>query len=326
MRWPILALAFGLAACASTVASPPVVMDGNSKLVSDRAEVEAAQRTLQAERRAGEDALELASKTKAGEPRQEAFEDLTRRFEAKEDAALQPLADRGNSEAQYRLSLRLRDAGAVDDVRRWFDLVNAAARSGHPEAELELNRWYWHQRDGGSIEDVQRNRTRSMAYAERAADEGAMFGIRRIAVYISGAVHQYPPNLDLARRLLELCAETDDQGCQEALVGGPYSYAISPARSYFWLHRLANRQPERYSQSLKAAYERLPTDEKNYLSAQAAAWHPTPWMLLKARWDGLRNEVLAYGATSVGPDAPCTTATPWCRGKLLKTMGDGAAK
>lgn len=319
MRVLAVVVAMVLTGCASAPTGHRAGPKRHVDLAADKAEVEAVQQRLRVERRASEDALEAAARAMTADQHEGAFDELTLKYDAKEQAALQPLANRGNSEALFQLSLRLRDATGAEDVGRWFELVNAAAAQGHRDAELELNRWYWHQRGSGSLQDVQRNRFISMEYADRAAGAGGMFAIRRLAIYVSGSVHQYPPNLELAWRLLELCAETDDQQCQELLVGqGPYDDAHSPARTYFWLHRLADRQPGRFSEPREAAFHRLSEDEKASLPALAALWRPTSWRSLRPQWRDIREKIMAYGETSVGPDVSCSTATPWCRGRLLK--------
>lgn len=300
-RWtPIALLAVLLAGCASVrpAASPP---SASQILAQQKAEVATVLAPLATERTAQERAAE--GKDEA------AFDAMFAGQDRAEQAALEPLAARGNAEAMHRLAKRLRDSDAAADIRRWLDLETAAARRGHPDAHDELARWYWHQRGDGTIEDVQRNRARALDHAGQAAAGGQTHSISRIAIYVAGNVHQYPANPGLARELLALCARTGHQLCLEQLgLPASYDYGAAPTERRLWLTRLAVRQPDRFGRVAGAL-----TDEEQ---AQAAGWTPTPWTALGREWTEIRQRILAHGATSVGPDAPCTTMTPWCRGAL----------
>lgn len=46
---------------------------------------------------------------------------------------------------------------------------------------------------------------------------------------------------------------------------------------------------------------------------------PDGWPALAPAWREIRREILAQGATSVGAETACTTATPWCLGALAGT-------
>jgi len=290
----LIALAVLLVAgCASVEPTAPPA-SASDALARQKAEVISVLAPLAAQRTAREQAL-------AGQD-DAAFDAMFAAQDRAEQAALEPLAARGNAEAMHRLATRLRDSDAPGDIRRWLDLETAAAQQGHPTAHDELARWYWHQRGDGSIGDVQRNRAIALDHAGQAAAGGQKHSIGRIAVYIAGNVHQYPANPGLAREVLVVCARAGHPLCQEQLaLPGPYDYALSTEERRLWLSRVAARQPGRFGETY---------DEQ-------AAWQAAAWMALTPEWAELRRRILDHGATSVGPDAPCTTMTPWCRGALI---------
>ncbi len=229
---------------------------------------------------------------------------------------LDPLAARGNREAMIRLASDLRDASSPDDAARWLDLVTRASQLGDPQAHDELVRWYWHQKGDGSIEQVQANRAIALAFAGKAAEAGNMRSIGRVATYIAGDVHQYPANLPLARRLMELCARTDTSFCQEVLAGGSsYDYGQSPTEVHLWLSRLAARAPLRFAPRRDLAWSRLTVEERVAAERIEEAWRPAPWSGLRREWDGMQEEILRHGETSTGVLEDCTTQKPWCRGR-----------
>lgn len=314
MRTLLLAGLSVLGACASAPLGTPAPEIGTGTLAAQIARVESAMKPLAAERTAREVSLGRAG-SGVGD---DGWEEALQGFEARERAILEPLAAEGNAEASYRLATRLRDSDAPQDVRRWFALTNEASRMGHPQAHQELVRWYWHQRGDGSIEDVQANRATAMDYADKAAAQGVFFSIARIAVYIAGDVHQYPANPALARRLLELCAQTGASQCQEELVArSPYDYRLTPAEAYHWLFQLAARSPARFNRARDLAYDQLSPGDQAIAKEAANRWRPASWSDLRPQWLRIRSEILSFGQRSVGSDAPCMTARPWCRGAFI---------
>lgn len=271
-----LLIAAALAGCV-TVGAPD--------LSAQRREVSLALSALRPERATREQAFEASQVGASAEARDQATDAFLAEFAAKERAVLEPLAAAGNAEAMYRLSVQLRDGDTGDEVRRWYALARRAADAGHPGAEDELVRWYWHQRGDGSIAAVQANRALALDHADRAAGHGGGFALARVAVYISGDVHQYPANKALARRLLELCVRSGDRVCLEALTSTrPYDYGVAP-------------------------------EDAARAREQAAA--PVTWAELRPEWLAIRSAILAHGRSSVGRDTDCITSTPWCRGAFL---------
>lgn len=55
------------------------------------------------------------------------------------------------------------------------------------------------------------------------------------------------------------------------------------------------------------------------LAAEVArlAGAKAPWSASAGEWRRLRAEILARGATSLGPDGSCSTSKPWCRGRFV---------
>jgi hypothetical protein len=286
-------------------------------LVAQKEEVREALRRLDDEQTAREAPLH-ASASGNDEDRQRAFDSLVENFQSKERRILEPLAAGGNAEAQYRLSMRMRDADSPDEVRRWFELLTSASALGHPQADEELVRWYWHQQGDGSIQQVQANRARAFAHAERAVDQGHMLSLVRIATYVVGDVHQYPANPGLARRLYVLCARADYDPCQERLVGS--ASGLSATESYVWLARLAAKRPASYAAAAERAFARVAPEEQAAAKAQAERWRPATWPALKGEWEQVRRDILAFGETSIGQDVPCTTMAPWCRGAFVRDI------
>lgn len=299
---PALIAAIALVAAGCATKGPPAPSaSAPAILAQQKAEVAAVLGPLAAERTAQERA--------AADQDEAAFDAMFAGQDRAEQAALEPLAARGNAEAMHRLAKRLRDSDVASDVRRWLALETAAARQGHTEAHDELARWYWHQRGDGSIEDVQRNRARALDHAGQAAAGGQTHSISRIGIYIAGDVHQYPANPELAREVLALCARAGQPLCMEQMaLPSSYDYGLAPAERRAWLTRLATRQPVRFGPAAGS----LTGEEQT----AAADWTPTPWTALDREWTDLRQRILAHGATSVGADAACTTMTPWCRGAL----------
>lgn len=239
-------------------------------------------------------------------------------YSRRRDVALEGLVATGNSEAMVRLGETLRDSEAPGDIRRWFALTDCASRRGNAFADDELIRWYWHQRGDGGIAAVQAHRGRALDNAAKAARDGRMAGFARVAIYIAGNIHQYPGNLTLARKTLELCARTDDWGCQRILVTpSAYDYGLTAGETAFWLHRLAAHDGPGFAARRDAQTAALTAEERRSVEAALAAWTPQSWSRLEPEWASLRAEILAHGATSVGQDALCATATPWCRGDAL---------
>lgn len=285
-------------------------------LKRQRAEVEDALRPLEAAHTANLSALDQALPKSGAEDADAHLEDLLRAHREGRRRVLDPLAARGNREAMIRLASDLRDASSPDEVARWLDLVTRASELGDPQAHDELVRWYWHQRGDGSIEQVQANRATALAFAGKAAEGGNMWAISRVATYIAGDVHQYPANLPLARRLMELCARTDTSFCQEVLAGGSsYDYGQSPTEVHLWLSRLAARAPLRFAPRRDLAWSRLTVEERVAAERIQEAWRPAPWSGLRREWDGIQEEILRHGETSTGVLEDCTTQKPWCRGR-----------
>jgi hypothetical protein len=256
--------------------------------------------------------------TQAGAARDAEFDRIVTEHRAAEDGVLSPLAKNGNAEAMYRLAELLRDSSSEADIRRWFSLESEAARLGHPGAADEMVRWYWHQRRDGLIAEVQRNREIAFSFAQEGADRGSFHGMVRIAVYISGEFHQYPGDTALGRRVLELCARTDDRDCQENLVSKqPYDYRLSPSERHHWLSRLVHRSPALFSERLTQAEAAMTPAQLAEARASEAAWRPNSWVSLRPEWNDLKRQILVRGATSIGKDTVCATQTPWCRGVAL---------
>lgn len=211
----VLLIVLLLSGCASAPPGPGATATGVADLARQRAEVTAALSALTAEMRAREAMLEDQGQNRAESERDRSSDALLEAYDAAEKNILEPLADRGNAEAMHRMAVRLRDSSAPDDVRRWLSLEMAASDLGHPAAHDELVRWYWHQKGDGTIEAVQRNRQTALEYASKAAAAGEMHSINRVATYVAGDVHQYPPSPEIARRLMELCARTGYAPCEQ---------------------------------------------------------------------------------------------------------------
>jgi hypothetical protein len=191
---PVRPLIAGLVASAIVQSSPEAAALSKSALDEQRAQVEQALRPLIATLKTQEAALDS---TADGRARDEQLDTLITGHRVAELRVLEPLATNGNAEAMYRMADLLRDGSSIADVRRWYSLETEAAKLGHPGADDELVRWYWHQRGDGSIAQVQRNRETALSYAEKAADDGSFNAISRIGVYVSGNVHQYPGDVSL---------------------------------------------------------------------------------------------------------------------------------
>lgn len=247
-------------------------------------------------------------------------------YYAKRRRALEPLAASGDAQAMMRLASDIRDSETPDEVGRWLNLVRCASEFGDPQAHDELVRWYWHQRGDNSIEQIQANRAIALTFADKAALAGNMYGIGRIAGYVTRDIHQYPANPDLGRRILELCARTGDSRCEEQLAATSpyYDYGLSAGEAYLWFSRLAVRQPERFAERRDLAKSRLSEAEMDVARREQAAWAPVPWSRLRLEWRRLRDEVLDRGALSPGELMDCDTATPWCLGTALAgAAGEG---
>ncbi|MDP3854441.1 hypothetical protein [Phenylobacterium sp.] len=285
-------------------------------LKRQRAEVEDALRPLEAAHTASLFAIDQEPPKSGAEDADAHLEDLLRAHREGRRLVLEPLAARGSSEAMMRLASDLRDGSSPDDWARWLSLVTRASQLGDPLAHDELVRWYWHQRGDGSIEQVQANRAIALAFAGRAAEGGNMWGIISVATYIAGDVHQYPANLPLARRLMELCARTDSSFCQEVLAGGSsYDYGQSPTEVHLWLSRLAARAPVRFAPRRDLAWSRLTVEERVAAERIEEAWRPAPWSELRPEWRDIQRDIARHGETSAGVLDDCTTSKPWCRGR-----------
>lgn len=285
-------------------------------LKRQHAEVEDALRPLEAAHTANLSALDREPPRSGSEDPDARLEDLLRAHREGRRRVLEPLAARGNSEAMMRLASDLRDGSSPDDWARWLDLVTRASDLGDPLAHDELIRWYWHQRGDGSIEQVQANRAIALAFAGKAAEGGNMWAISRVAVYIAGDVHQYPANVPLARRVMELCARTDSNFCQEVLAGGSsYDYGQSPTEVHLWLSRLAARAPVKFAPRRDLAWSRLTVEERVATERAEEAWRPVPWPELRQEWGEIQREILRHGETSTGILDDCTTQKPWCRSR-----------
>lgn len=312
----LLAVLLLLCGCASALSAPTAATAGAGELARQKAEVAAALGPLTAEMKAGEARLDAQAAT--GSERDRQYDALVDAHEVAESGVLEPLAARGNAEAMHRLAIRLRDSSAPGDIRRWLSLETAASGLGHPAAHDELVRWYWHQKGDGTIQDVQRNRGIALDYAGKAATAGQMYGIHRIATYVAGNVHQYPASLEIARRLMELCARTGYAPCEESLaLKAPYDLRVTAEERWLWLSRLARQSPERFSQRLDLAWSALEPAAQATIRRSEQAWRPAAWAKLDGEWAEIKTLILAHGAASVGPDTPCTTMTPWCRGELI---------
>jgi hypothetical protein len=307
-------------ACAPTRGRDPVLQTVHHDLARQRAEVTQAVAAIETKQSADLKALDQATPDADVEPRVEA---LVRDYRKSLGDVLTPLAKQGNAEAMMRLADEVRDGSSREDVTRWLSLVSRAAELGHPIALDEMVRWHWHQRGDSSITFVQGSRARALEFADRAAAAGNMYAIHRIGGYIFGEVHQYPAAPDLGRRVIELCARTDYDICQELLVRpAPAGYSVPPVEAHLWLSRLAKRHPERFTARRDAGWDQLTPAQQLEARRTEANWRPATWPELHDEWRDLEGEILRRGATSIGPDAPCTTPTPWCRGALAARVAD----
>lgn len=316
MRLSLVVLVMLLGGCASAPPATPTA--GAGDLARQKAEVAAALDPLTAEMKAREARLEAHAGSLAGSERDQQYDALVDAHEVAERGVLEPLAARGNADAMHRLAIRLRDSSAPGDIRRWLSLETTASDLGHPAAYDELVRWYWHQKGDGTIEDVQRNRKVALEYAGKAAAAGYMYSIDRIATYVAGNAHQYPANLEIARQVMELCARTGYRPCAESLaLKAPYDFRVSAEEEYLWLSRLARRSPERFARRLDLTWSSLEPAAQAAVRQSEKVWRPASWTELDREWAEIKKLILAHGARSVGPDTPCTTMTPWCRGELI---------
>ena len=316
MRLLLVVLLLGGYASALTKANSTTA--GAGQLAQQKAEVAVALAPLTAKMKAAEARLDAPAETETGSERDRQYDALVAAHEVAESGVLEPLAAHGNAEAMHRLAIRLRDSSAPGDIRRWLSLETAASDLGHPAAQDELVRWYWHQKGDGTIEDVQRNRKVALDYAGQAATAGQMYSINRIAIYVAGNVHQYPASLAIARRLMELCAKVDYAPCEESLaLNVPYDFRVSAEERYLWQSRLARHSPERFSKRLDLAWSGPEPAAQVAIRRSEQAWSPAAWAKLDGEWAEIKTLILAHGATSVGADTPCTTATPWCRVELI---------
>jgi hypothetical protein len=283
--------------------------------IAQKVQVDAALKELMQRQKTDTARLEqdAARSPTAGEDAR--FDNLTDSYNEAREVILQRLAAQGNADAMYRLSdAHVRESDAPADVNRWFALISCSAELGHPGALGELVRWYWHQRGDGSIRQVQANRARAFTFANRAAMAGNMFGVSRIATYISGDLHQYPGNLKLGQHLLLLCAKTGDRLCEESVAGEwGYDPGLSAMDAYEWVSRAAGSEPERFAKRQEIASGKLTPAERERARRAVATWHSTPWADLQDDWKAIEEEVLAYGETSTGALPACDTARPWCR-------------
>lgn len=282
-------------------------------LAHQRSDVELAVRDLE---RAHTRALNALDNAPEGQDRDQRLDAVMANYLAERRTALAPLALHGNTEAMSRLAFDIRDSARPADIARWFALTTCAASHGHPQAADELVRWYWHQRREGSIAEVQRNRAVALDWADKAARAGEMYAIMRVAGYVSGNVHQYPGDIPLARRVLELCARTDSDRCEEYLVAGPYDYGLPPVERAFWLTRLELHEPLTYGAPLRETLAKLTPAQRERVKRRSAEFRAVPWADLCQEWLRLKDTILEHGRISVGQDTPCTTQTPWCRGAI----------
>lgn len=239
-------------------------------------------------------------------------------------AALSPLAAAGDAQAMARLADTLRDSDDPATIRVWFSLAQCSADRGNAFANLELVRFWWHQKGDGSVADIKFNRRLAMDYAGRAAAQGQVEALGWIGVYIAGNVHQYPADPSLAGRVLELCARADAEGCQRSLVAPtPYDYGLSSPEVAFWLGRLAERQPLMFAERRDKAWSKLSPAEVGALRERLDAFRPLNWAEIAPRWSDLQSDIIESGAASPNPPSECTNSTPWCRGKALTSTTVG---
>lgn len=279
---------------------------------AQRAETERALRGVNTQHEA---VLEQADHTTSAQDEDD-LEALMRAYNGARRRVLAPLAARGNAEAMMRLAQDLRDSSTREDIAQWFRLANCASRLNHPEAHDELVRFFWHQRGDGSIAYVQKSRAIALSYAGKAAAAGNVFGLARIATYIAGNVHQYPADLPLAHRLLELCARADGDPCQQRLVARmPYDYSEDPVSAHLWLSRLAARHPESFAAQRDMVWDKLTPNERAAAERAEMTWRAATWAELKSEWREIQDQILLKGLASIGADTVCATQTPWCRGE-----------
>jgi hypothetical protein len=328
-RWLSIALFGVVAACAPQRAEGPKLgylqepkelrpgcpaRTARDDLSSQKAEVDAALQGLVQKHKS--DLARLRQDTSGPSGDEDArFDELTDAYDQARTAILVPLAARGNADAMVRLAdSDFRESADPVKVDRWFALTTCAAGLGHPTAFDESVRWYWHQRGDGSIGQVQANRATALAFANRAALAGNMFAISRVATYIAGNIHQYPVNLLLGQRLMRLCAETGDRGCEEFLAGDwVYDPGLTPAEAYRWRSLAANSEPERFADRRDLAWAKLTAEERVAAIQTTMTWRPTSWRNLQNEWKAIEADILDYGQTSTGVLPSCGTERPWCR-------------
>jgi hypothetical protein len=303
-----LSLTLGIGQLANAQSIVPSDCNRTADLRSSKAQVRAALAPVEEAQTARLRNLEGANHT------DRALTEAIARYRRDRREALTSLAKLGDPEAMQQLAGDLRDSPQPEDVRTWLAYTRCAASMHHPAALDELVRWTWHQRGDGSLAAVQANRAAAMDLAAEAAEVGNYYSLFRIAGYISGSVHQYPGNLALGAKVLNLCAQTDDALCEQGLAGlVAYDYRQSPVLTQVWLTRLAIQQPQRFTERRDAALARLSGQDRVQLETLLLAWRAKSWPELRNDWAVLKAEILEFGKTSDGPLTACTTPTPWCR-------------
>ncbi len=280
------------------------------KQASVRALAKRAERAVEARHTARLDAIDAG--TSASDDRDAALDAAMADYFHDQRVILAPLAAEGDFGALKKLAHAYRDRDDADGVRAWFRLTQCAADAGDPFANDELARWYWHQIGDGSLEDLQKNRALALDHAERSGRWS------RIAIYIAGNVHQYPANPALAGEMLEVCARAGHADCQAELGLYPtYPWRTEGATRLFYARQAGLRRKGDDALQSDRLWAQATASARAGAEALAASWRPTGEAETLAAWATLRERILQHGAAYPMPTAPCTTATPWCRGRHL---------